>query len=222
MLNIYVGYDSREAIAHHVFCNSVARRSSIPVAFVPLALNTLPFYMEQHGDGSNSFIYSRFLVPYLNGYKGKALFVDGDMLCKADIAEIFDFLKDDMDVAVVKHDYKTKHSKKYLNNSNEDYPRKNWSSVVLWNCESLRNRVLTPQFVQSMPGSYLHRFQWLEDERIGEIPKTWNWLVDEYEHNDRAKLLHYTIGIPAFQAYRDCDHSGEWWREFHKVVEVEP
>jgi hypothetical protein len=215
---IYVGFDPREAVAFHVCVNSIIRHSSIPVSIIPLALNTLPFYQEQHGDGSNAFIYSRFLVPYLNGYKGRALFVDGDMIFRADVAEILPYLED-MDVAVVKHDYKTKHPKKYLGNTNEDYPRKNWSSVILWNCE--RHKMLSPEFVQAQKGSYLHRFQWVPDQRIGELPKTWNWLVGEYEHNENAKLLHYTIGVPAFEAYRDSDHSAEWWHEFHRVTNVE-
>jgi hypothetical protein len=215
---IYVGYDPREAVAFHVCVNSIIRHASIPVSIIPLALNTLPFYQEQHGDGSNAFIYSRFLVPYLNGYKGRALFVDGDMIFRADVAEVLPYL-DDMDVAVVKHDYTTKHPVKYLGNKNENYPRKNWSSVILWNCE--RHKMLSPEFVQGQKGSYLHRFQWVPDHRIGELPKAWNWLVGEYEHNENAKLLHYTVGVPAFEAYRDSDHSAEWWHEFHRVTNVE-
>jgi hypothetical protein len=191
------------------------------VSFIPLALNTLPFYLEQHGDGSNSFIYTRFLVPFLNGYKGKALFIDGDMLVRGNVAELFEHLTDDMDVAVVQHDYQTKFPKKYLGNKNENYPRKNWSSVVLWNCGAIANRMLTPEFVQGATGSYLHRFSWVDDGRIGVIPKTWNWLVDEYEHNEDAKLFHFTAGTPCFESYRDCDHSAEWWHEFHRTVDAD-
>ena len=221
-LRIFVGYDPREAVAYHVCCNSIIRHASVPVSITPLALNTLRgVYEERHKDGSNAFIYSRFLVPYLCGFKGRALYLDGDMLVKDDVANLFGCLRHDHDVAVVKHNYTTKAAKKYLGNRNENYPRKNWSSVILWNCGNYPNHCLTPEFVAEQTGAYLHRFQWLNDGRIGELPKSWNWLVDEYEHNDDAKLLHFTLAIPAFQSYEDCDHSKEWWDEFHRVTDVD-
>lgn len=126
MLNIFVGFDGEvEPVAYHVFCRSVIEKATIPVSFTPLALNTLKDYTETHTDGSNAFIYSRFLVPYLCDYKGYAMFVDGDMLCRADIKELMDVIDPLAAVSVVKHDYKTKYPTKYLGNKNEDYPRKN-------------------------------------------------------------------------------------------------
>ena len=184
MLNIFVGFDqSAEPVAYHNFCQSVIDNSTIPVAFTPLALNTLKGYEEKHVDGSNAFIYSRFLVPHLMNYKGYALFADGDMLCTADVAELLALAESDPEKAVwvVKHDYKTKHPVKYLGAKNEDYPRKNWSSVVLWNCNHWQNKKLTPELVMESTGSYLHRFSWLEDRFIGELSAEWNWLETEYE-----------------------------------------
>ena len=221
-LRIFCGYDPREAVAFHVCCNSIIRHASVPVSITPLALNTLAgVYSETHSDASNQFVYSRFLVPYLCGFRGQALFLDGDMLVKDDIANLFALLRNNADVAVVKHDYETKHPVKYFGQKNENYPRKNWSSVVLWNCGNSANRVLTPEFVADKPGAYLHRFTWINDDRIQALPLEWNWLVDEYEHNDDAKLLHFTLAIPAVQSYHDCDHSGAWWDEFHRTVEVD-
>lgn len=220
-LKIFVGYDPREAIAYHVCANSIIRHASVPVSITPLALNTLPFYGEQHTDGTNAFIYSRFLVPYLCGFQGQALFVDGDMIFRDDVAKLFALLRSDMDVAVVKHEYETRHPVKYFGQKNESYPRKNWSSVVLWNCGQCAHQVLTPEFVADKPGSYLHRLAWLKDERIQALPREWNHLVDEYDHDDAAKLLHFTIAIPAVTAYEDCDHSAEWWDEYHKTIHVD-
>jgi hypothetical protein len=117
------------------------------------------------------------------------------------------------DVMVVKHDYKTRRTEKYMGAKNEDYPRKNWSSVILWNCNSWPNRKLTPEFVQSQPGSYLHRFSWLDDSRIGELPKEWNWLPDELGANADAKLLHYTLGTPCFSEFANTPQADEWHRE---------
>lgn len=185
---VFIGFDSREAIAYHVCCQSIITRSSMPVEFHPLHLDLFKDYRETHTDGSNAFIYSRFLVPWLMSWKGRAIFMDGDMVVKDDIAKLWaeqDLYKA---VQVVKHDYKTKYPIKYLGNRNEDYERKNWSSVILWNCNHFGNRDLTPQYVEKATGSHLHQFRWLKDEQIGELPKSWNHLVLEEDDSD-AKLF---------------------------------
>jgi lipopolysaccharide biosynthesis glycosyltransferase len=175
-------------------------------------------YTEKHTDGSNAFIYSRFLVPWLCRWSGAAIFLDGDMIVKDDIAELWaerDFYKA---VQVVKHDYKTKYPVKYLGNKNEDYPKKNQSSVILWNCNHFHNRLLTPNYVEKATGSHLHQFKWLDDEIIGELPKEWNKLVLEEEPNPNAKLEHFSIGIPAFPEYDKGPEAAEWWKEYQKTV----
>jgi lipopolysaccharide biosynthesis glycosyltransferase len=207
---LVVGFDQREAVAYHTFCQSVLEKASVPVQFVPLAENTLAGYRETHTDGSNKFIYSRFLTPYLNNFSGWAIFADGDMICQADIKELWDLRDEAKAVQVVKHDYQTKAHTKYLGNKNENYPRKNWSSLILWNCAHPAHRLLTPEFVQSQTGAYLHRFSWLEDEQIGELPKVWNWLAIEYEENPSAKLIHYTLGTPCFKDYAQSEMAGPW------------
>jgi hypothetical protein len=116
-------------------------------------------------------------------------------------------------VMVVKHDYKTKMKTKYLGSKNEDYPRKNWSSVILWNCEHKANQVLDPEYVQNSTGAHLHRFSWLPDHLIGELPKEWNWLPDEFGENENAKLLHWTLGTPCFFDFSDASMANEWHRE---------
>jgi lipopolysaccharide biosynthesis glycosyltransferase len=210
---VYVGYDPREAIAFHTCANSIIRNSSRPVAIIPVALNLFKDYNETHTDGSNHFIYTRFLVPHLQEYTGWAIFIDGDMVVRGDIAELWALQNPYNDVLVVKHDYKTKMPVKYLGAKNEDYPRKNWSSVILWNCSSFPNRKLTPEFIQHATGSELHRFSWVDDERIGELPKEWNWLPDEYGPNPDAKLLHYTLGTPCFHEFANTPQGDEWHKE---------
>jgi hypothetical protein len=221
MLKIFVGFDGKvEPVAYHTFCQSVIEKSSIPVSFTPLALNTLSEYKETHTDGSNAFIYSRFLVPYLCDFKGMALFVDGDMICRADLAEILWEHEQDHAVKVVKHYYQTKHPVKYLGAKNEDYPKKNWSSVMLWNCGHHLNKQLTPQFVMDKPGKYLHRFEWLKypEEQVGKLDETWNWLETEYEYNPDAKLVHHTLGTPCFKDYQNTDYSQEWWDTYQRMI----
>ena len=209
-VNLIVGFDQREAIAYHVFCQSVIERASLPVQFLPLNPQSIAGYTERHRDGSNVFIYTRFLTPYLMDYKGWAIFADGDMVCNADIAELWRLRDPSKAVMVAKHDYKTKAATKYLGNKNENYPRKNWSSLILWNCEHPDNRQLDPAFVESKDGAFLHRFTWLKDEQIGEIPKEWNWLAIEYEPKPEAKLVHYTLGTPCFADYRDSEMAELW------------
>jgi lipopolysaccharide biosynthesis glycosyltransferase len=210
---VFVGYDPREAIAYHVCVNSIIRLASRPVAIVPVALNLFQDYTETHTDGSNDFIYSRFLVPHLMNYSGWAVFIDGDMILRDDIVNLWNLRESHKDVMVVKHAYKTSRAEKYLGSKNEDYPRKNWSSVILWNCATESNRQLTPEFVQNQPGSFLHRFSWIQDSNIGELPVEWNWLPDEFGANPDAKLLHYTLGTPCFYDFAQTPQADEWHRE---------
>ena len=211
MINLYVGYDEREAIAYHVFCHSVIKNTSIPVKITPLVLSQLKEFNETHQDRSNDFIYSRFLTPYLNEFDGWAIFADGDMICQADLKELIGMADPNKALMVVKHDYQTKASIKYLGNINENYPRKNWSSVILWNCSHPKHKILTPEFVSNKTGKFLHRFSWLDDNDIGELPVEWNWLACEYEKNTDAKLIHYTLGTPCFKDYRDTDMAEIWY-----------
>jgi lipopolysaccharide biosynthesis glycosyltransferase len=210
---IFIGYGPREAIAFHTCVNSIIRHAKQPVAIMPLALNLFSDYNETHTDGSNQFIYSRFLVPHLMSYTGWAIFIDGDMIVRDDITKLWDLRDHSKDVMVVKHDYKTKASKKYLGSKNENYPRKNWSSVILWNCGNHPNRRLTPEFIENATGSYLHRFSWLDDTRIGALPIEWNWLPDEFGPNADAKLLHYTLGTPSFHEFATTPMAEEWHSE---------
>jgi hypothetical protein len=218
-ISIVVGFDQRESIAYHVFCQSVIDQSSMPIQFLPLAENTLNKYKEVHTDGSNKFIYSRFLTPYLMDFSGWAIFADGDMVCQADISELWSLRDETKAVQVVKHDYKTKAAKKYLGNKNEDYPKKNWSSLILWNCGHPENSILTPEFIQSQPGSYLHRFSWLDEDLIGGLNTEWNWLAIEYPENPNAKLIHYTLGTPCFKDYANESMSEKWKNTLLRVNE---
>ena len=218
-IKIVVGFDQREAIAYHAFSQSVLEKSSLPVLFLPLSMNSLIGYKETHQDKSNDFVYSRFLTPYLNNFQGWAIFADGDMVCQSDIRELWDLRDETKALQVVMHDYKTKFNQKYLGNTNENYPRKNWSSLILWNCSHPKHKVLTPDFISNQTGKYLHRFSWLDDEDIGELPIEWNWLAIEYPNHPKAKIVHYTLGTPCFKDYRDSEMSDVWHEAQKKVNE---
>ena len=191
----------------------------MPISFIPLSLNLLRDYKETHDDQSNDFIYSRFLTPFLNNFAGWAIFADGDMICQADISELWELRDESKALLVVKHNYQTKALKKYLGNKNENYPRKNWSSVILWNCSHPKHKTLTPDFIAKQTGAFLHRFSWLDDHEIGELPKEWNWLAIEYPENKNAKLIHYTLGTPCFKEYKDTDMSDIWYETYNRTIE---
>jgi lipopolysaccharide biosynthesis glycosyltransferase len=221
-VRIFVGFDQREAAAYHVFCQSVIEKSSLPVEFHPITKG-----MFSGGEGSNSFTLSRYLVPHLCDFNGWALFLDGDMVCDVDIAELWGWRNtlSYKAVSVVKHDYKTRHHRKYVGSKlatdNEDYPRKNWSSVVLWNCSHFANRVLTPEFVSAATPStpsYLHRFEWLQDKDIGELSPDWNYLVVESSPAS-PHLYHYTLGVPGLTHYADDYGSWKWHRALMNALE---
>jgi len=218
-ITVVVGFDQREAIAYHTFCQSVLEKTTVPVQFIPLADNSLFFYNEKHNDGSNSFIYSRFLTPYLCDFQGFAVYADGDMILNTDISELIQLFDQSKAVQLVKHDYKTKRSIKYFGNENTNYPRKNWSSLVIFNCQHPSNKILTPQFIQDQNGAFLHRFQWLKDEEIGELDIKWNYLAIEYEPCVDSKLIHYTLGTPCLKDFKNTEMSDIWWDTYYRAIE---
>jgi lipopolysaccharide biosynthesis glycosyltransferase len=213
-VRIFIGFDPREAVAYHVCCQSIIETSTVPVSFHPLHRTLLKGFDGQR-DGTNAFTFSRYLIPYLCDFNGWALFLDGDMTVNADIARLWEFQKVHYNkaVAVVKHDYLTKNPRKYigsaLENANVDYPRKNWSSVVLWNCAHYSNRTLMPEYVRDAPPSFLHRFQWLSDKDIGDLPVDWNHLVGEYPPASPS-LHHFTLGLPGIKHYSNDSGSWKW------------
>jgi lipopolysaccharide biosynthesis glycosyltransferase len=213
VITVFIGYDPDEAVAFHVCANSIIRHATQPINIVPLALNLVNDYTEIHTDGSNAFTYLRFLVPHLMDYQGHAIYIDGDMVVLDNIAKLDQLFSDTFAVQVVKHNYQTSQSIKYFGAKNENYPRKNWSSVILWNCAHDANRLLTPEYVQQHTGAHLHRFTWLHDDDIGELPTEWNWLPDELGQNNQAQLLHYTLGIPCLNKSKTGLHTVEWYQE---------
>jgi hypothetical protein len=215
LLRVYIGYDPVESIAFYTLAHSIQRRASVPVAFTPVARNALKgVYLRSRGSTeSTDFSLTRFLVPWLSGFTGWSIYMDCDMLCRADIAELARAMQQQPEKAVLvcRHDYVPKSARKFLDRVQSVYPRKNWSSLMLFNNE--RCRCLTPDYVNSATPAELHRFAWLEDPHIGELPLEWNWLVAEYPYNPDARLVHFTIGGPWFEAYRDCDYADEWFAE---------
>ena len=219
MLNVYIGYDPRESVAFYTLAHSILRRSSIPVSIAPLMQSQLKgVYRRPRGPTeSTEFSLTRFLVPALSELRGWSIFMDCDMLCRVDIAALAreSERQPDKAVLVCQHDYVPKTQRKFLGHVQTKYPRKNWSSLMLFN--NARCRALSADYVNSASGLDLHRFAWTDDEAIGALPLEWNWLVGEYDYNAAAKIVHYTIGGPYFDAYRSCDYAEEWFEENRRM-----
>ena len=217
MINIFIGYDSKEKVAYNVLSHSIIQNSTKPVAITPIALNHLKddFVRERNALSSTEFSFSRFMIPHLMNYQGWALFMDCDMLMFEDISELWRMRDDSKAIQVCKHNYTPKEDKKFLGQVQTKYEKKNWSSFMLMNCRKCTT--LTPDYVNKASGLELHQFKWLEgDHLIGDLPLEWNWLVGEYEHKDDVKNVHYTKGGPWFEEYARCDYSQDWFRNLEE------
>ena len=222
ILPIYIGYDEVESVAWHTAAQSIIEKSSIPISIIPVRIEHFRNFFTRDRDPkqSNSFSFSRFCVPYLNKFSDYAVFMDCDMMLRCDIAEVFNEVQNQPGKAVyvVQHDYTPSEKIKYLNTVQYAYPRKNWSSFVLWDCGHIANRSLTPDFFNTATGLELHRFTWLKDEEIGELNVRWNWLVGDYKDPpEDVRNVHWTNGGPYFSEYQNCDFSHEW-QQMHKKI----
>ncbi len=206
-LRIFIGWDSKEPAA-----DSIIRRTTQPVSIVPLRLQALErIYTRQRGPTeSTEFSLTRFLVPFLSGYEGTSIFMDSDMLCQVDIGDVLLYPLADPGKAVYvcQHDYIPKQATKHLGQQQTTYPRKNWSSFMIF--DNAKCQALTPEYVNTASGLQLHRFEWLANDQIGGLPLEWNWLVEEYAPNPQAKILHYTNGGPWFEDTFACDQAELW------------
>jgi hypothetical protein len=222
VIRVFIGYDPREASAFSVLAHSIHVRASVPVSVTPLMLSQLAalFSRERHSLQSTDFAFTRFLTPYLSGYEGWSLFTDCDMLVLDDVAKLWALRDDRCAVMVVKHDHRPRESVKFLGQPQTAYPKKNWSSVMLFN--NARCRVLTPEYVNTATGLELHQFKWLPDEAlIGALPGRWNHLVGYDPPSRDVSLVHYTLGGPYFEEYRECEYAEEWRRERDRMLRCE-
>lgn len=222
---VFVGYDTREDIAYQV-CEHSIKRFDSNVVVTPLIQNELRqqkvYWREVDKLASTEFTFTRFLIPHLMNYKGWALFIDSDIIFLEDVNNLFALADDKYAVMCVQHDYTPKPGIKMDGQVQTVYPRKNWSSVVLWNCGHPSNEKVTVDSVNNpnFDGAYFHRFSWLKDEEIGSLPVDWNWLVGWYDEDDGTpRALHYTEGGPWFKNYRHCEFHDEWKKCLSQMME---
>jgi len=230
-MTVWMGFDPREATAFAVARFSLHRRTKAPIKVHGLVLDDLRargLYTRPTSvkDGrlwddisqapmSTEFACSRFLVPYL-AQSGWALFMDCDMLVRTDIEKLFRQCDRSKAVMCVKHNYEPPENVKMDGQAQTRYARKNWSSVVAFQCDHPANKALTPEVVNTWPGRDLHAFKWLSDDLIGELDQSWNWLCGHTDAEIEPDICHFTEGGPWFDEYRDVPYSDEWRAELHR------
>ena len=224
-IKVFVGYDHREDIAYQVCKHSIESRSH-NVEVIPLNIKKLTaeghYFRPDDEKGSTEFTFTRFLVPHLTDYTGWAVFCDCDVIWQVGIEDLMQQADPQYAVMVVQHEYTPTEQLKMDGKIQYPYPRKNWSSVILWNCDHPSNKMLTKDVVNHETGAFLHRFQWLPDSAIGALPTVYNWLVNWYHEPEdgKPKIIHYTEGGPWFDNYTNCEYGANWEREKNKYLEA--
>ena len=222
---VFVGYDSREDIAWQVCRHSLLRHSGDRAEAIPLRQNVLRelgLYTRPHDLGaSTEFSITRFLTPYLAAQSGWVMFCDCDFLFTTDVSQVLDGLDDSKAVYCVQHDYTPVHQVKMDGKRQAVYPRKNWSSFMIFNCDHPDVKALTPEVVNSAPPAFLHRFEWVSDQNdIGSLDRDWNFLEGEYPAPDYIpQVIHYTNGGPWFEEWKNCDFAELWNAERDMYLE---
>ena len=219
--NLYIGYDSSQNDAYSVCKYSIEKKSNININKLDLnELKSKNIYFREDNTGSTEFTYTRFLVPYLNNYKGWALFCDSDFLWFCDPIEIFhEYINDKYSVLCVKHDYLNCNGNTKMDGKKQEwYPKKNWSSLMLFNCnhpDIINN--LNLENINTKSPQWLHRMEWTSEENIGEIDKKYNYLINYYFDNN-FKALHYTDGGPWHENYKNCEFATEWNNFYNEYI----
>lgn len=216
-LRIFIGWDKRESMNYDLCEYSISKHASIPVEIIPLKQKILRktklYWRPDDEKAATDFSLTRFLTPYLSGYFGWSVFMDCDMIVTRDVKEILDHIDKNYAIKVVKHDYTPKESIKMDGKKQYIYPRKNWSSFILWNNAHESHKKLKPELIshKDTTASFLHRFQWLPDQEIGALPIEYNFLAGDYDKPDYLPFnIHYTNGSPLFPAYENTDFADIW------------
>jgi len=215
ILKIFIGWDSKEDAAYQACKKSLQLHSSMPLNIIPIKQQELRqknvYTRKKDPLSSTEFTFTRFLVPQLNNWSGWALYIDCDFIFLDDVKKLFDQADDRYALMCAQHNYEPT-SKLKMNGKNQHiYPRKNWSSAILFNCSHPSHKQIEVNN-ETKDGKWFHRFGWLDDSEIGRISHEWNWLVGWYREPEDGipKALHYTEGGPWFEEYKDCEYSEEY------------
>lgn len=214
-MQFYVGYDWAQPAAAEACVKSLERwvpKNDIYVLDQADLRKKGVYWRMDNGQESTSFTYTRFLVPHLNQYKGTAVFCDGDFLWRRDPYELHNLVNTCSPVQVVKHDLKPEQLKptKMDGKVQAWYPRKNWSSMMMFNCYHAANKNLSPEAVSTQSPQWLHQFQWCNIDDTLSLPIRYNHLVGYYPYDPEAIAVHFTDGGPWLPGYEDVDYADEW------------
>jgi lipopolysaccharide biosynthesis glycosyltransferase len=222
MITVYIGFDSNQKEAFNVCKYSIKKNSNESIKIFPLMkdflINSDLYYRNEDSNASTEFAFTRFLVPYLNDYQGWAIFCDSDFLWTGDVNELFKNLNQDIAVKCVKHNYEPKSNQKMEGKIQTKYPRKNWSSMMVFNCSHPSCKKLTIENINTRSGAWLHRFQWCDDKEIEEVGPEYNCLVGYYNIK-QPKAIHFTDGGPWHKGYENVEFADLWKQYLRDYIE---
>lgn len=180
---IFIGVDRRQFVAFHVLSQSIMDHATVPVAITPLRLEAMPMQRT----GLTDFTYSRFLVPHLAGYTGRALFLDADMLVQGDVRELAEIDMKGAALGIVPTE-----------------PKFEQAAVMLFDCAQLSH--MTPEFVAR---EKLFDLAWAP--HTVSLPARWHHPIGyAAPPKEPPALLHYTMGIPCFPETAESPYREEW------------
>ncbi len=224
-MRVYIGYDEREAPAAEVAYKSLRRVTSNEIEPEMLCLSKLvdqglmsgrtidyrngDYDLVSNAPQATRFAITRFLTPILC-QSGYALFVDCDVVFMQDPRAMLLDVAAKHAVSVVKHGGVVNTQLKMGGVPQVAYPRKNWSSVALYNCDHHAHRRLSLRDINERPGRDLHAFYWLADDEIGGLAPHWNWLVDVQARPPRIGIAHMTLGGPWISGWQGGSFDAEW------------
>jgi hypothetical protein len=190
-MRVFVGVDESQLLAAEVLEHTIRQHASGPVEVTPMTHVRAPMPKDKRNRPRTAFSFSRFAIPALCGYQGRALYVDADMQVFDDIAQLWQIPFDGAKVLC----------------TNQPEPPEKWRgsghfhpgrqmSVMMLDCGRLDWDVA--EMVRGLDeGRYTYEQLMFDmcllppEEVTDGLPPEWNHL--EHFEPGGTKLLHYTV-----------------------------
>jgi len=217
-IRVFVGCDDSQLVAGKVLEYSIKKNTDHPVEV--FFMNNMPVPPPKHPKNrpGTGFSFNRFLIPKLAGYRGRAIYIDADMLVFDDIEKLWNIPMGDHKVLCsVQHEVPQGWEEGRNNDLDEGryWTRGRQMSVMLMDCESLDWDI--DEIIRGLDEerySYkdlMARFCILNEADIGDlIPNTWNCL--EWYEKGKSQLVHFTV-VPTQPWKNDRNALDEIWIE---------
>ena len=217
-MRVFVGTDESQLLAARVLEYSIQKHASLPVQVTHMLNLPVPMPRDSKNQPRTGFSFSRFLIPELCGYSGRALYLDADMQVFGDIAELWRISFEDQKILCTFQDQTPPQW--------QDHPAFHpgrQTSVMMLDCEGLDWDI--HRLVKKLDDGELSyeelvfELKVVNEQDIGDrLPPEWNHL-EHYEPAE-TKLLHYTVMDT--QPWKNDDNSLReiWTSLYREAVEA--